>query len=63
MFGLYIIEEREEYFKDKTNEYEGFLGTRGFTDYEDFKSKVKNELIPKNQEMVKSLKENSLAEK
>lgn len=55
--------EREAYLELKKQEYEWFRGEDGFVKIEDFKSKVKNELVPKNQELVKSLKENSLAEK
>ena len=47
----------------KESVYDSTNGEDGFADYEAFKSKVKNELIPKNQEMIKSLKEAASAEK
>ena len=51
------------YSKLRKYEYELAYGSETFTDVETYKAKVKNELIPKNQEMVKSLKETASAEK
>lgn len=49
-------EEKDFYLMLKESLYNSAKGKDGFADYEAFKSKVKNELVIKNQEFIKSLK-------